>query len=178
MAIRVRRRNQKRHVTGQKSAQKDLETSLKNDLLIDHVISHHPEEKGTGPRRGHLTDDMEGHVLARDHAAGAQGGTRTDLVVEVQEKLETAHGAAAQEETEIDHEVGVLEEGTKTGLAVGVLGGTETGHVVQLQGRLTSISESAACSPVACDPLCIVHELNFLSAYDLGPFTSVREFDH
>ena len=150
MAIRVRRRNQRRHVTGQKSAQKDLETSLKNDLLIDHVISHHPEEKGTGPRRGHLTDDMEGHVLARDHAAGAQGGTRTDLVVEVQEKLETAHGAAAQEETEIDHEVGVLEEGTKTGLAVGVLGGTETGHVVQLQRRLTSISESVLLLVISC----------------------------
>jgi len=135
---RVKGRTQRRHVTGQKNAQKDLEISQKNVLLKDHVINHPPERKETGPGRGHLTGVMDVLVLVRDHAAEAQGGTKTDLVAGVQEKPEIGHEAVVQEGTEIDHVVEVLEEGRESGLVVGALGETEIGHVALAQRLQTS----------------------------------------
>jgi len=136
--IRVKERTQRRHVTDQKNAQNDLETNLQNVLLKDHVINHPPEGKETGQGRSHLTDVMDVRVLVRDHVAEVQGGTRTDLAVEVQEKPGTGHEAVVQEGTGIGHVVGVLEEGRGTDPAVGALGETGIGHVVLFQRPLTS----------------------------------------
>ena len=121
------------------------------------MINHPPEGKETGPGRDRLTDVMDVHELVRDHAAGVQGGTRTDLVVGVQENPGTVHEAAAQEETEIDHVVGVPEEGREAGLAVGALGETGIGHVFLVQRPQRS--ELAILTMYNMKILCIV--MNF-----------------